>query len=122
MVEQKTRIDAAAAFIRRQSAIQPVAGLLTGTGLGGCADTMVVEKEFAYSDIPHFPVSTVSGHRGRLLLGHLQNRAVMVFQGRFHLYEGYRPQEVVFPIRVSEEDEIQGLDITLHEERGYDNL
>ncbi len=100
MVEQKTRIDAAAAFIRHQSAIQPVVGLLTGTGLGGCADTMQVEQELAYSAIPHFPVSTVSGHRGRLLLGHLQNRAVMVFQGRFHLYEGYRPQEVVFPIRV----------------------
>jgi len=61
---------------------------------------MVVECDIAYADIPHFPVSTVSGHKGRLLLGRLKERAVVVCQGRFHLYEGYHPREVVFPIRL----------------------
>ena len=100
MGEQKQRIDEASAFLRKHSAIQPTLGLLTGTGLGGCAESMAVEYEVDYGAIPHFPVSTVSGHRGRLLLGHLQGQAVMVFQGRFHLYEGYHPWEVVFPIRL----------------------
>lgn len=100
MGEQKQRIDEATAFLRKHSAIQPTIGLLTGTGLGDCAKNMAVAYEVDYGAIPHFPVSTVSGHRGRLMLGHLQGRAAMVLQGRFHLYEGYRPREVVFPIRV----------------------
>ena len=100
MVEHKKRIDTAAAFLRRRSALQPAVGLLTGTGLGGCVDNMVVEYAVDYGDIPHFPISTVSGHRGRLLLGHIHSQTVMVFQGRFHLYEGYTPQEVVFPVRL----------------------
>ncbi|MGD9331005.1 MAG: purine-nucleoside phosphorylase [Desulfobacterales bacterium] len=100
MGEHKNRIDAAAAFLRRRSSRQPAVGLLTGTGLGGCADHMIVEQAIDYGDIPHFPVSTVAGHRGRLLLGQLHHQAVMVFQGRFHLYEGYAPREVVFPVRI----------------------
>jgi purine-nucleoside phosphorylase len=100
MVEQKQRIDEAAAFLRQHWSITPALGLLAGTGLGGCAENMAIDHAIDYGAIPHFPVSTVSGHRGRLLLGHLQGRATAVFQGRFHLYEGYRPWEVVFPIRL----------------------
>lgn len=100
MIQQKPRIDEAAAFLRRHVTRRPEVGVLTGTGLGGCADSMAVESEIDYGAIPHFPVPTVSGHRGRLLLGRLQGRAAMVFQGRFHLYEGYHPREVVFPIRL----------------------
>jgi len=100
MMQQKQHIEEAAAYLRRCSTCRPKVGLLTGTGLGRCVDTMAVEKDIAYGDIPHVPVSTVSGHRGRLLLGALQDKAVMVFQGRFHLYEGYPPREVVFPIRL----------------------
>ena len=112
MGEQKQCIDEAAAFLRKHSAIQPTLGLLTGTGLGGCAESMAVAYEVDYGAIPHFPVSTVPGHRGRLLLGHMQGQAVMVFQGRFHLYEGYRPREVVFPIRVMQTLGVRTLIVT----------
>jgi purine-nucleoside phosphorylase len=100
MAEYKRHIDEAAAYLRRQCDLQPTAGLLTGTGLGDCAAGMSIEGEIAYGDIPHFPVSTVSGHKGRLLMGRMKGRAILVFQGRFHLYEGYPPRDVVFPIRV----------------------
>jgi len=100
MIEQKQHVDEAAAFLRRQYNGRPAAGLLTGTGLGDCVAGLAVEGDIAYGDIPHFPVSTVSSHKGRLLLGRLKGRAIVVFQGRFHLYEGYHPQEVVFPIRL----------------------
>ncbi len=112
MGEQKQRIDEATAFLRKHSAIQPTIGLLTGTGLGDCAQNMAVAYEVDYGAIPHFPVSTVSGHRGRLMLGHLQGRAAMVLQGRFHLYEGYRPREVVFPIRVMQTLGVRTLIVT----------
>ena len=100
MIEDKRHVDEAAAFLRRQYDGRPTAGLLTGTGLGECVAGMTVECDVAYGDIPHFPVSTVSGHKGRLLMGRLRDRAIVVFQGRFHLYEGYHPREVVFPVRV----------------------
>ncbi len=100
MTEHKRCVDEAAAFLRRQCDLQPTVGLLTGTGLGDCVADMSVACDIAYGDIPHFPVSTVSGHKGRLLMGRLQGRAVVVFQGRFHLYEGYPPREVVYPIRL----------------------
>jgi purine-nucleoside phosphorylase len=100
MTEEKQHVDEAAAFLRRQYDGRPTAGLLTGTGLGECVAGMTVECDVAYEDIPHFPVSTVSGHKGRLLMGRLRDRAIVVFQGRFHLYEGYHPREVVFPVRV----------------------
>jgi len=112
MGEQKQYIDEATTFLRKHCTIQPTLGLLTGTGLGGCAHRMTVEYEVDYSTIPHFPVSTVAGHRGRLLLGHMQRRAVVVFQGRFHLYEGYHPRDVVFPIRVMQALGVQTLIVT----------
>ena len=100
MVEFKRQVDEAAAFLHQKGGRRPIAGLLTGTGLGDCVAGLTVEHDIAYGDIPHFPVSTVSGHKGRLLMGRLKGRSVLVFQGRFHLYEGYPPREVVFPIRV----------------------
>jgi purine-nucleoside phosphorylase len=100
MGKAQQHIQETTAFIRKHSALQPTIGLLTGTGLGGCADDMTIDYAVDYGDIPHFPVSTVTGHRGRLLLGHMQGRAAVVFQGRFHLYEGYPPRDVVYPIRV----------------------
>jgi purine-nucleoside phosphorylase len=100
MTSLKQRIDETAAFLRRRTPLRPVVGLLTGTGLGGCAAAMVVDDEIAYGEIPHFPLPTAPGHEGRLLMGRLQGREAVVFQGRFHLYEGYHPREVVFPIRL----------------------
>ena len=100
MADYKRHVDEAAAYLRRQCDLQPTAGLLTGTGLGDCVAGMTIEADIAYGDIPHFPVSTVSSHKGRLLIGRMKDRSILVFQGRFHLYEGYPPGEVVFPIRV----------------------
>jgi purine-nucleoside phosphorylase len=100
MPEFWKQVEAAAAFIRERGPLQPVAGLLTGTGLGDCAEAIDVVHSLDYDEIPHFPRSTVESHRGRLLLGRLQNRPVAAFQGRFHLYEGYHPREVTFPVRV----------------------
>ena len=100
MPEFWKQVDAAAAYIHDRGPLQPVAGLLTGTGLGDLAEAIDVLHSLDYDEIPHFPSSTVESHRGRLLLGRLQDRPVAAFQGRFHLYEGYSPREVTFPVRV----------------------
>lgn len=100
MRQEIQHVEEAAAFLRRECPLRPTVGLLTGTGLGGCVEGLTVEKDIAYGDIPHFPQPTVTGHRGRLLLGRLKGQTLMVFQGRFHLYEGYHPREVVFPVRL----------------------
>ncbi|MBL0713333.1 MAG: purine-nucleoside phosphorylase, partial [Desulfosarcina sp.] len=100
MPEFKARVDEAAAFILKRCGSTPAVGLLTGTGLGDCAEAIEVEEAFDYAQIPHIPRSTVESHRGRLLIGHLNGRVVAAFQGRFHLYEGYSPREVAFPVRI----------------------
>ncbi len=69
-------------------------------GLGSFANEIEVECEILYSDIPHFPVSTVKGHTGKLIFGNLSGKKVVAMAGRFHYYEGYSTKEVVFPIRV----------------------
>lgn len=80
---------------------RPEIGVILGSGLGGLINELKVEKTVLYKDIPHFPVSTVSGHKGQLLFGRLDNgRKVVVMQGRFHYYEGYAMQEVTFPVYV----------------------
>jgi len=81
----------------------PFVGLLTGTGLGESAGSMDISVSFDYKDIPNFPVSTVQSHRCRLLVGDIRGCTVIAMQGRFHLYEGYSPAEVAFPIRVMQE-------------------
>ncbi|MDJ0810016.1 MAG: purine-nucleoside phosphorylase [Desulfobacterales bacterium] len=100
MPDFKKRVEEAAAFIGNHCADQPIAGLLTGTGLGGCADAIQIAHTFDYDAIPHFPRPTVESHHGRLIIGRLGNCPVAAFQGRFHLYEGYSPQEVTFPVRI----------------------
>lgn len=93
----------AAAFIRSRTFIRPEVCLLTGTGLGDSVQGMRIESAFDYREIPHFPLSTVQSHHGKMLLGTLEGKPVAALQGRFHLYEGYRPNEVVFPVRVMQE-------------------
>ncbi|MCD6560198.1 MAG: purine-nucleoside phosphorylase [Deltaproteobacteria bacterium] len=78
----------------------PEIGMITGTGLGSIAEKMTIDIRLSYKDIPNFPVSTVEGHRGTLVAGRLAGRQIIVCDGRFHLYEGYSPLEVVFPVRV----------------------
>ena len=78
----------------------PRVGIVLGTGLGGLADAMEVEVSVPYEELPHFPVSTVETHHGRLLLGSLNGVRVVAMQGRFHRYEGYTLREIAFPVRV----------------------
>lgn len=78
----------------------PTAGIVLGTGLGGLVDDIEVELEVSYEDIPHFPLSTVESHSGKLIFGTIEGVQVVVMQGRFHFYEGYSMDQVVFPIRV----------------------
>lgn len=75
-------------------------GLILGTGLSGLGEIMELKHSLSYREIPHFPVSTVEGHKGNLLIGKLNGKNLIAMQGRFHYYEGYSMQEVTFPIRV----------------------
>jgi len=87
-------------YIRSVHAGSPRVGIVLGSGLGNLSREIEVEKEISYEDIPHFPVSTVEGHQGKLIFGTLNGQDVVVLSGRFHYYEGYSPGQVVFPIRV----------------------
>lgn len=78
----------------------PEAGIVLGSGLGNFAQELIVEKEIEYDAIPHFPVSTVEGHHGKLMFGELGGKKIVVMAGRFHFYEGYTPEQVSYPIRV----------------------
>ncbi|PKD42671.1 purine-nucleoside phosphorylase [Rhodohalobacter barkolensis] len=80
--------------------MRPEYMLILGTGLGQLADEMDIKTEIPYNEIPHFPVSTVESHAGKLLFGNLGGKDVVAMQGRFHFYEGYTMQQIVFPIRV----------------------
>lgn len=89
------------AFIRSVYAgALPRVGIVLGSGLGNLSSDIEVEKEIPYEDIPNFPVATVEGHQGKLIFGALNGKQVVVLSGRFHYYEGYTPDQVVFPIRV----------------------
>ncbi len=79
---------------------KPETGIILGTGLGGLVKEILVEFVLPYTEIPHFPVSTVEGHSGKLIFGELSSKKVVVMQGRFHFYEGYSMKEITFPVRV----------------------
>jgi purine-nucleoside phosphorylase len=93
-------INEAVQFIQTKYATKPSVGIVLGSGLGSFVNEIEVECEIPYSDIPHFPVSTVKGHTGKLIFGNLSGKKVVAMAGRFHYYEGYSTKEVVFPIRV----------------------
>lgn len=95
-----SRIDRAAEYIKKKSAFEPEIGIILGTGLGSLGDYIDKVSVINYADIPEFPVSTVFGHEGRLILGTLEGKKVVAMQGRFHYYEGYTMQEVTIPVRV----------------------
>lgn len=88
------------AFIQQLYPHTPQAGIVLGSGLGNFASEINIEKEIPYKDIPHFPVSTVDGHSGRLIFGELSGRKIVAMAGRFHFYEGYTAEQVTFPIRL----------------------
>lgn len=93
-------VDEALRVIRSRTRVEPEVALILGTGLGGLARDIAVVAEIPYGDLPHFPLSTVESHSGRLLFGTLGGQAVVAMQGRFHRYEGYTLQQVTFPVRV----------------------
>ena len=95
-----TKIKEATDYIKSLIDTVPQAGIVLGSGLGSFTRELRIQKEIPYSDIPHFPVSTVEGHSGKLIFGELSGKNVIVMAGRFHFYEGYHADEVVFPIRV----------------------
>ncbi|MUT66072.1 purine-nucleoside phosphorylase [Paenibacillus sp. NEAU-GSW1] len=94
------KVDEAAAYIRSRITGAPQIGLILGSGLGVAADEVQSPVVIPYHHIPHFPVSTVEGHAGELVIGQLEGKIVLVMRGRFHYYEGYSMQEVVFPVYV----------------------
>ena len=94
------KFKAAASYIQDITELKPTVGIILGTGLGGLVKEIEIQHEIAYGDIPHFPVSTVKGHSGKLIFGNLGGKSVVAMQGRFHYYEGYSLQEVTFPVRV----------------------
>ncbi len=103
MRDDKQRAVETAAYLRERIASLPRIGFLTGTGLGDSAAFLNPSAAFEYADLPHFSRSTVESHKGQLLFGEVAGRAVAAMLGRFHLYEGYSPQQVAFPIRVMQE-------------------
>src|SRR5882724_3397830 len=109
MSETAARIKETAAFIKNSYAGRPQTGIVLGSGLGNLVNEISIEKEILYDDIPHFPVSTVEGHHGKLIFGHLGDKKVVCMAGRFHFYEGYSAAEVAYPIRVMKELGIETL-------------
>lgn len=97
MLEQ---IKQTAEFLKEKTQFSPSVGIILGTGLGGLVNEIEIEHAIPYEDIPNFPVSTVEGHSGKLIFGQLGGKNVVALQGRFHFYEGYTMNEVVFPVRV----------------------
>ncbi|MCL4118987.1 UNVERIFIED_CONTAM: hypothetical protein GTU68_031888 [Idotea baltica] len=95
------KIKEAVKFINQKTNnFKATIGIILGTGLGGLVEDIAIDFFINYEDIPHFPLSTVEGHSGRLIFGQLSGRNVIVMQGRFHYYEGYNMKQVTFPVRV----------------------
>lgn len=100
MIDLKAKITESVEFINQKSNIKPKIAIILGTGLGRLVEDIKEKEIIPYSDIPNFPISTVQGHGGNLVLGKLENKEVVAMQGRFHYYEGYNLKEVTFPVRV----------------------
>lgn len=94
------QLEATAGFIKSKITTKANTAIILGSGLGNLSSVIEADFSIPYSEIPNFPVSTVEGHKGRLILGTLNGKKVWVMEGRFHFYEGYTAEQVVFPIRV----------------------
>src|SRR5689334_11841982 len=106
MLEQ---ILQASGFLRKKLNESVETGIILGSGLGNLVTEINIEQTIPYEEIPHFPLSTVEGHSGKLIYGSLGNKKVLAMQGRFHYYEGYDMKQVTFPIRVMKELGIKNL-------------
>lgn len=99
-ISTQQMVEEAAAYIAERTTLKPEIGLILGSGLGVIGDEVEESVTIAYKDIPHFPVSTVEGHAGELVIGRLQGRVIVLMRGRFHMYEGYEPEKTALPVRV----------------------
>ena len=106
------QIDEVTNMIRSRISIQPVVGLILGSGLNGLADSVQNPIHIPYSDLPNFPTSTVHGHVGQFVIGELEGKAVIVMQGRIHYYEGYTMGQVTLPVRVMHRLGVQSMFVT----------
>lgn len=100
MSELKSKIEQTLEVIRKHTTDNFPVGIVLGTGLGGLVNEIAIDKEIDYYDLPHFPLSTVESHKGKLIFGSIGNTKVVAMQGRFHYYEGYTMQQIAYPIRV----------------------
>ena len=100
MTELRNQIEQALEFIRTKTQAKPKIGIILGTGLGGLVKEIKKEVVIDYASIPHFAVSTVESHHGKLIFGTLSGKKIVAMQGRFHLYEGYNLKQITFPVRV----------------------
>jgi purine-nucleoside phosphorylase len=105
-------IDRIAGIVRSKSKSPPRIGLILGTGLGGVAEAVYAPTIIPYSELPDWPVSTVAGHVGRLVIGELDGQSLLVMQGRVHYYEGYSMAQVTLPVRVMQRLGIEILIVT----------
>ena len=103
------KIQETASWLKARMTTNPKTAIILGTGLGQLASEITDSYEFAYKDIPNFPLSTVEGHSGKLIFGKLGDKDIMAMQGRFHYYEGYDMKDVTFPERVMYELGIETL-------------
>jgi purine-nucleoside phosphorylase len=108
----RSHFEAAAAVIQERARIQPKVGMILGSGLNPLAEAVDDKVVVPYGEVPHFPVATVEGHVGRLIVGRLEGQAVVVMQGRSHYYEGYSMAEIGFPVRVMQVLGIETLIVT----------
>ncbi|ADC51003.1 purine nucleoside phosphorylase [Alkalihalophilus pseudofirmus OF4] len=106
------KIKQSATYLEGKIETKPQIGLILGSGLGELADEIEDAVKIPYSDIPNFPVSTVEGHAGQLVIGKLHGKDVVAMQGRFHYYEGYTMQEVTFPVRVMKQIGVELMVVT----------
>ena len=97
------KIRKTADFLKARLNDSPTIGMITGTGLEALTERITADFRLPFEEIPNFPSSTVEGHRGMLAAGKLAGKSLIAMEGRFHLYEGYSPQEVTFPVRVMAE-------------------
>jgi len=100
MSELRNKIEETLSVIRKHTTEEYPVGIILGTGLGGLVKEIEITHEIDYSDLPHFPLSTVESHKGKLIFGKVGGKNVVAMQGRFHYYEGYTMQQITYPVRV----------------------
>lgn len=100
MSELKNKIDETLKVIKKVTSENYEVGIILGTGLGGLVSEIKIDHEIDYDQLPHFPLSTVESHHGKLIFGKINGKNVVAMQGRFHFYEGYTMQQITYPVRV----------------------